>query len=400
MENKYHLILKTGQAEIKAFKNLTADQRFGIVPIVELTRGRKNHPSTFAKTRQEYNFVSIQSFVGAEISDAQEFFLDVTRVNDLSSAQTNNLRDWRGGYRNWVDFVTNIQVNKRGCAPIIQVNPPDGQSWDDYAASLCNQFDALASKCQVIGYRASAKTDSSFDADLIALQDRIESHTRNGGIVKFFLDYDYIRPGTGDLHAVEAAKILDAVFDIVPQVVPVVVSTSFPSSVTDIGGEDSGQFSEEEVVLHAAVSRQVHNKFSNVIFGDYGSINPTRNDAVTGANGWRPRIDYPFAGDAVFYHREKRLSKGKGSDKQYLTTYSHHYRSVASKVVSDDRFINDNLSRDATSWGVREIRSAAGGQVNSSSPSHWISVRMNIHIQQQLKRLKLYSGASDFDDLL
>nr|WP_281271202.1 hypothetical protein [Paracoccus lutimaris] len=324
--------------------------------------------------------------------------MDVTRDSSLSSGHTEFLRDPRDGYSNWTSFVEDLMQEKRFVTPILQINTIDGQSWDEFSDSICKQFDVFARKCQTIGYRASAKRDQSFDADLIALQDRIGNFTSRGGTFRFFLDYDYIRPGTGELHAYEASKILDVIHELIPDASPVLVATSFPSSVTDVAGENSGEFAEEEVKFHEVASRLIHNKFANVIFSDYGSINPIRNDGIVMANGWRPRIDYPFKGDRIFYYREKRKSIGKGKGKEYLTTYSQHYRSVASSIVSDERFKHDIASSDLSSWGVSQIRMASSGGVPSSSPSFWISVRMNIHIQQQLRRLGHYaSPLSTFD---
>ena len=101
MADKYHLLLKTGQAEMKAYKNLTDRQKVEICPIIELTRGRKNHPTTFARTSVEYNFDAILGFVESEILENQAFFVDVTREESLSSQQTRFLRNSGGGYRNW-----------------------------------------------------------------------------------------------------------------------------------------------------------------------------------------------------------------------------------------------------------------------------------------------------------
>ena len=42
------------------------------------------------------------------------------------------------------------------------------------------------------------------------------------------------------------------------------------------------------------IHKIVTNKIPNVIYGDYASINPTRNDTITMARGWIPRIDVAF----------------------------------------------------------------------------------------------------------
>ncbi|RCW77078.1 hypothetical protein [Paracoccus lutimaris] len=66
MADKYHLVLRTGQSEMRAYQNLTLEQKVGIAPLIELTRGRKNHKSTFEKTSEQYNFGGIKRFVASE----------------------------------------------------------------------------------------------------------------------------------------------------------------------------------------------------------------------------------------------------------------------------------------------------------------------------------------------
>ena len=371
---------------MRAFENLTIGQKSCVSPLIELTRGRKNHPATIKKTGVQYNFQKVTDFIDAEGSLAERCMIDVTREPTLASPDTDYLKNFQNGYENWVDFVRRRhEVNPNIC-PVLQINPPDHQSWDDYQISVERQFDELSKFCSAIAYRAVTKNDASFDIDLQILSERIESFTKAGNLFYFVLDYDYIRPGTGDLHAIEAVQVLNVVSDICPQCVTILVSTSFPQSVTDISGPDYGDFNQEEVSFHATTANILHNRIK-VAYGDYGSINPIRNDAAGGGNGWRPRIDYPYGGTRLFYYREKRLSHGKGKDKKFITTYSSHYVSVAKNIIADSKFSHDINSKDPSSWGVGAIKLAANNQVPSAHPSFWISVRMNIHIQQQLRRL-------------
>ena len=109
-----------------------------------------------------------------------------------------------------------------------------------------------------------------------------------------------------------------------------------------------------------------------IVYGDYGSINPIRNDNIVMARGWIPRIDVPTQRE-IFYKRERR------GENNYSNTYSR----VARKIVRDSRFPK-NFSYN---WGIEQINNCAKGASPGSNPSFWISVRMNIHIQQQIERL-------------
>lgn len=387
MSEKYFLLLKTGQSEMRAFNNLPATRRALVVPIYELTRGKKNHKNKISSGSEVYDFESTVSFVRETAPQGGLSFIDITRSSDLTSDRLDSLSISSDGYRNWVSFVEGLTSVNAWISPVLQVNTSEGETWEEYREKLCRQFDSLAGFSKAIAYRACKNVDDAFDLDMQLLAERIASYVARGGEFYFLLDYEYIRVSTGSLHGPEASSILDVITDIVPQAKIVLLSTSFPSSVTDVGGETYGVVPIEEIEFHKLVAQRLSNK-AVVIYGDYGSINPTRNDHIT--RGWRPRIDYPYGGRSIFYHREKRPTKKDVSGKTiFLTEYSVHYISLGKKIVRDEFFLLDPHSRDKESWGVSQIRGAANNQLGGSSASFWISVRMNIHIEQQLHRLGL-----------
>jgi hypothetical protein len=81
--------------------------------------------------------------------------------------------------------------------------------------------------------------------------------------------------------------------------------------------------------------------------------------------------------EEVFYHRLRRPKN--------VTAYAETYSAVADLVVKDSRFPH-YLSAN---WGVNQIMKCTEGTSPSSQPNFWISVRMCIHIETQLRRLKL-----------
>lgn len=195
----------------------------------------------------------------------------------------------------------------------------------------------------------------------------------------------------GLIHAKRTSQIITAVLNEIPRAEIVTLATSFPKSVTDIGDEDHDIFRVEEMYLFEMLKKE--NK--NINYGDYGSINPIRNDEVFIATGWRPRIDFVsrHEGFNVYYFREKRnvigqetvTVKGKQKQRNIFAPYSDHYGSVARDVVSFFPYYEDLTP----SWGNEQIKAASRNNVPSNSPSHWISVRMEIHMIQVLKLLKL-----------
>ena len=136
-----------------------------------------------------------------------------------------------------------------------------------------------------------------------------------------------------------------------------------------MGDLDTDTFSISEISMYNSI-QQTHD---DVIYSDYASINPIRNDTITMARGWIPRIDVPLS-DEIFYYKQRR-PKG-------VSAYASTYIQVAQLVCFDQRFPS-NLGI----WGIEQIKACAAGGTPSSSPSFWISVRMNIHIAQQVKRI-------------
>ena len=224
---------------------------------------------------------------------------------------------------------------------------------------------------------------------MIALKGNIVESLGKGNKFYVILDHEYIRPLKGSLHADRTNEIIEKIKSEIPQASFISVATSFPKDVTDIGEDDFGNFPVEEMLLYDAIKL----KHKDVLYGDYGSINPIRNDEVIITQGWRPRIDFVSNLDQMhtYYYREQRREIGqkKVEDKKNGGTklqkirapYAEHYASVAKSVVKHKTFQNLNFS-----WGCGEIQKASEGKVPSNAPSHWISVRMEIHMIQVLKR--------------
>jgi hypothetical protein len=90
------------------------------------------------------------------------------------------------------------------------------------------------------------------------------------------------------------------------------------------------------------------------------------------ARGWIPRIDVPLQ-DKIYYYK-KRRPKG-------MRAYATTYKQVAQSITSDPRF--PDLKNN---WGIQQIKQCVSN-APSSIPRFWISVRMNIHLEQQVRRI-------------
>ena len=188
---------------------------------------------------------------------------------------------------------------------------------------------------------------------------------------KFILDCEYVPSGaihsTIDLVSYRIQKVKE----LVPKSEIIVVSTSFPRYVSDIGNDDYDKFPVSELDIYEGIK----SSHPDIQYGDYGSINPIRNDTVVMARGWIPRIDAPSPTlNGIYYYRIRNTIKD----------YARTYTKVAKKVANDPDFpnhISDN-------WGYRQIILSKNGTAPGSSPSFWISVRMSMFIELQLKRIE------------
>lgn len=376
---KYHLLFKTAQAEFRCWRNFAHPRKWEITPIVELTRGRKRPKAGKELADQElsvtpgiYDFdknvdESVEAF-----SSSASVILDLTREETLTCAEINQIAISQGGYQAWVSFCSGLRDRGiKGLIPVLMVNPAADDSEENYRSKLRSQCEAMHKNFGAVAYRASVLQDTEFVFDLEILRDIILKILGSGGRFILILDHEFIRSGTGLFHALRTSNLVKGIQARYPGLEFVILGTSFPSTVTELGGEDEGNFPTEESYLYDEVIRQINDN-KRIYYGDYGSINPIRNDRIIARGGWRPRIDFPTSRRQIFYFREKRGEK----------SYSSHYESVAKKVKGSSSF--ENISG---SWGVNQILLAAAGIVPASSPSFWISVRMEIFLHQQIPRL-------------
>lgn len=400
-EKKYYLMVKTGNAEFRAWRQFAGDSAStSVVPIIELTRGKKKifsksflnetqnselsqlyenrekNPSPYLKklleTEKIYNFDMNLESVIIDFSSSPELVLDVTQETSLACYETEHLLKPENGYQNWTQFVENLKVRCNNLAPCILVNPGQSQDKTQYEKDLVQQFEKLAGVFNNLYYRIPITIDDEFKFDLEILANRIREFSENGGRFQILLDHEQVKPGTGILHAARTLGYMEEIRKLLPTANFISLATSFPKVISEVGDQFEGRFPIEEVTLHSELIKQ--DESFQISYGDYGSINPIRNDLIL-RGGWHARIVYPTTTQSHYL----------GEKNQNPKDYNFHYQRVAERLLQKPDIAIDNLS----SWGVSEIQKAAKGNVTQRVPSFWISVRMEIHIQQQLRRLGL-----------
>jgi len=353
MKNKYALLFKTGESEIRALRNFS--NKKGLFPIVELTRGRRTKNDTIGEIQKRIDQIR-ECFQGLEL------ILDLTTEPALSSKQIDTLYEPGNGYEQWVNFMREIKSQDcfRKIYPAILANVDD----DDFDNNLRKQIESLQIDFDGIAYRCNIEDEGYVD-DINIIRAALNAQTK----FFFIVDCGFIK--NNDIESCEnkAINVINTVKEAIPQTIVILSSTSFPDKIGDVDADTMPLY---EISLY----KRVTSKLSSIVivYSDYGSINPVRNDNVRMPNGWRPRIDVPLKTE-IYYNRKRRLPAG----------YSATYSLVANDCITDTRFPSE-LSKN---WGVQQIVNAANDAAPGSSPSFWISVRMNIYIEQQIKRMNL-----------
>ena len=363
MNKEYIVVIRTGEAEIRATQNTKKETLEKIFPIIELTRGRKK--SLEDKT-EIFPYTNRLNKLKESLKD-QEVAIDVTSDDSLASPEIDELFEYGNGYEKWVDFISGIK--EEGC--FRSIVPALIMNFDDptFEENLIGEIVQLSKFCDMLLYRNSIEDEYCYtDLPLIL------KHLPQGKRLLVLIDCGYTSQAMENnvsqklLRRIENFKkgLIDERCELA------FCATSFPNNIGDIGGENNDEFKIAEVDIH----KKILAHYTDVCYGDYGSINPKRNDNITMSRDWIPRIDVPLF-ETVYYYRERRAKRA------YVDTY----KEVARKVSKDSKY-----PRELDCWGCSQITHCCT-LPPSSSPSYWISVRMNIHIEQQLKRLEQFNAS-------
>lgn len=354
MNKTYALLLKTGESEIRAVKNLS--KRNGILPIIELTRGRTSKKDRIGLIEKKINQIH-------ECFSNMDIILDLTAEKALSNGEIDSFYIPREGYKNWTNKLIEIKKSNKfkEIYPtiILNINDPDfNENLDQQVKTLVSEFNGITYRCNI--------EDEGFLDDL----EIVHKYRKKIDHFFFVIDSSYIRSSELKNCTNKSIEIIKAVSERIKDVSFIITSTSFPDKM---GSEDHQTIPLTEINLYNNIINECTGK--NIVYGDYGSINPIRNDNVMMVNGWRPRIDIPLQKE-IYYYRTRKRPEG----------YSKTYSLVANEAYCDENF----PEHMADNWGISQVINAADGASPGASPAFWISVRMNIHIEQQMRRLKLF----------
>lgn len=391
----YFLLMKTATSEHRAWSNLEADVKSKITPIFEITRGRKKRGTRKGTAEELLGFPEIYSYEDnlqkfeKASSDCKTVFYDLTHEDALSCFEIEKIRNSQNGYSNWCGFIeSRIGQLEAAIVPVLQINPAPDDGYEEFSDNLTKQVERLYNRFEAVAYRAAIQIDSDFLYDLDIIAALTNKVTEQGKLFYLLLDHEFIRPQSASIHAQITTDIINRAKQIIPSLVPIVLATSYPRNVVELVGQESGHIPVEEMRLYSQISNAI-----DVLYGDYGSINPIRNDEIIMSQGWIPKVEFvaPISNEILntFYFRERRENLGKIPDpkkpernKTRWGSYKPAYIKAAQSAISNRYF----PAKDSQSWGVNQILEVANSNEanfgSRSTPSFWISVRMEIHIRQ------------------
>ena len=174
---KYNIIIKTGEAEIRAIEHLPIEATSNMFPIIELTRGRKITRSNTASYPFDKRLEKIK-----DVFEGQDVCIDVTSDPALSSPETHALYNPKNGYENWVRFLLGLKAeNKFGnIVPTILWNFDDPNFEDNIKV----QITSLTKEFGMLAYRNPIEEDAGFYED-------IETFIKDMSLL-FIVDCEYV----------------------------------------------------------------------------------------------------------------------------------------------------------------------------------------------------------------
>jgi hypothetical protein len=332
--------IRTRAAELKGWEQLRRMALKRTLPIMEITqsrRSKKNPTGAVSKTIQELS----------QILEDSAFVADLTTLDRYKNPEIEHLLDPEDGFKEWVEFVNSSLPPT--CIPAVHLTVPLD------VPALRRQISALRSSHDAIAVRFP----TSFREHKTVMQSLVDELGELSRVA-VLIDAGYVAPKNAAVAGERVCEMIAEWVDASPGLVAP-LSSSFPSSVVQLGGDDYGKFSLSEV----DVSKRVKSEFDRlrVVHGDYAAIHPL--DFVGTVTNWVPRVDVPLESD-LYYYRYRREEGG--------------YERCARKALEDADYA------PLECWGCDNIREAAAGKPQGRSPAHWIAVRLNINVTRQAAR--------------
>lgn len=339
MKYYYFPIFKSRHSELRAYKELSSNDKKDILPILELTKSRvsKNNENGSVEKKME------------EIIEAfgdNYFILDLTMEDTLKNDEIDKMLFVDDGGKAWTNFVKKYQ-NRLNFIPCIHYSP------DCPVDMLVEQIENLSS-FPVLALRLDA-----LDEENRSYLEKIQSFLSK---IIVILDAEYQRKDFDFFDYIE--KIADLNIQAI-----IYASSAFPPTIPISD--------PAEVKSYDLGFQRLYANFPNAYYGDYALTFPRRYD--TQARGWIPRIDVPIIKNNKIELLYCRYRTNMNIDTGLA------YINCAKAICADSRLIFD---LGHLSWGEQVLLDTKSGYISGKSPSFWISVRNNIYISKAIANCK------------
>lgn len=343
MKYCYFPILKSRDSELKAYKELSIEDKKEILPIVELTRSRiskKNENGSVEKKMEEI----------ADIFVENRFILDLTTEETLDNTQIKEMLFSNGnGYEKWITFI-NQYKSRLNFIPCIHYNP-------DCLEDVKKQIESLDSNFSTLALRLDA-----LDTD---------NHTYLKNIERYLHKIIVILDAENQERDFDFFDRIQVIADLNIKAI-ICASSFFPPTIP---ASNDGDVKKYDLGF-----QRLYTEFSNVYYGDYALTSARRYDMQ--ARGWIPRIDIPIVKNnkTELWYCRYRTSDALDTEKAYIECAKRLYEKI--QFVFDKNKLN---------WGERIFLDAKDGYIAGKSPSFWITVRNNIYIHKMIANCKEHS---------
>ncbi|MFC1524635.1 beta family protein [Thermodesulfobacteriota bacterium] len=336
----YYPFMKTRDAELRAYSKLSDQVKNLIIPIFELTKSRRTSIVPDGDIHRRMNYLE-------EIVGKRPFILDVTTVDKYSNPQTKDLLDETNGFYEWQYFLN--KYDQLNIIPTIHIyNDEEYGEVEKFIRWASVKFDKLALRVP------------SYIDEISPILDMIVENIDDRCSLLLLIDAEFIPISEQDNAIEEIGRVIEEASQIIEQNNIVIITSTFPKIVAELGEDHKGSFKIRELQIYNALSDEY-----SVQYGDYASIHPLQYEMRGGT--WVPRIDVSLAEDFI-YTRYRRKDGG--------------YIKAAEKMLNNREYVRFNC------WGYEEIEKAAQGDPGGKSPAYWISVRMNFHMSRRAKEFR------------
>lgn len=333
----YYPCVRSRASELQGLSNLREESIKYILPTISLCRAGKGSDihKAFDKISEAYQ---------------SDFIIDLTTSSPIALEDASIISSPENNYESWINYLKSKKELRDDLIPSALIS--EGSTKRQFV----RQVMALEEKFGKIAVRINPLQKKGMQAATLAASavDDIDN-------VIFIIDVGQISNERQRPCLDACIRGINSIREIEDSSEIVITGSSFPRAFADYG-RTRGSIPMLERQNYKALGGD-----SVAIYGDYAGIH---GEFYPGSYAkFVARIDYPTPGHWIFERR--------AGDQQR----ERLYQQAAQEIINDEEW-DDELN----AWGAQRIREAASGSNDGmNTPSKWISVRLNLHIERMIQ---------------